>query len=74
MSTQHTADGERLTSPDSASPTPLMLDLGARVHCRSLSLAGGTGTVERWDDRLVWVRLDSGALRQFLPAAVTVLP
>ena len=46
-------------------------EAGERVWCRSLSLAGGTGTVDRCDDRLVWVRLDSGLTRPFLASAVT---
>ena len=59
----------------STSETPTVtgdtFEAGERVWCRSLSLAGGTGTVDRCDDRLVWVRLDSGLTRPFLASAVT---
>lgn len=70
MSTQELSTTASQGSACAAQPT---LEAGTRVHCHSLSQAGGLGTVQRRDDRLVWVRLDSGATRAFLRSALTVV-
>lgn len=61
------------STPFAAPSVPPFLK-GDRVSCYSASNAGGLGTVESCDDRLVLVRLDRGPVFNFLHGAVTHLP